>query len=165
MAIHPGNEGSARNISEKSYAAFADSVRSRGFSVVLTGASMDLSSVTKVKELMKESSYDLSDQLSLRQLAILLSRAQFLVVSSTGPLHIASAVGTPSIAFFSPVRAESPAKWGPLHKDSIVIQPPGKQCLRCHPDDCTDPCMDAIDLHAFEEALDSLLGRIEARKK
>ena len=37
-----------------------------------------------------------------------------LVVSSTGPMHLAGVVGTPVVALFSPHPAHVPAKWAPL---------------------------------------------------
>lgn len=155
--VHPGNAGSARNVGEGSYARFADALASRGLVVAFTGLEQERDRVARVMDAMTFPAKDFAGRLGLRQLAAVIARARCLVVSSTGPLHVASAVGTPSIALFSPLRAESPIKWGPLHPRSVVLQPPDLRCERCRPEDCTKSCMEGISLEAFEAALDRIL--------
>jgi len=57
----------------------------------------------------------------------LLNRAKFVVSADTGPLHLASALGTPVVGLYGPT---DPARNGPYgaHKQiqSIVIRNPGK---------------------------------------
>lgn len=59
--------------------------------------------------------------LPLGPLLALLRRAEFVVSADTGPLHLASAVGTPSIGLFGPTDA---ARNGPYAKDDIAIRNP-----------------------------------------
>jgi heptosyltransferase I len=56
---------------------------------------------------------------SLREVAALARRAQLFVASDTGPLHLAVAVGTPSVGLFGPMPAERNGPYGPDH---IAIQ-------------------------------------------
>src|SRR5919201_663395 len=48
-------------------------------------------------------------------LAAALARVRLLVACDSGPVHLATAVGTPTLALFGPT---SPIRWGPL--------PPGR---------------------------------------
>ncbi len=52
---------------------------------------------------------------SLRELAAVARRATLFVSADTGPLHLAVAVGTPSIGLFGPVPAERNGPYGPQH--------------------------------------------------
>ena len=56
--------------------------------------------------------YDLSGCLSLRELIALLDRAQLVIATDSGPMHIACARKTPSIALFT---TDVPSRWaGPF---------------------------------------------------
>ncbi|MGC1934369.1 MAG: glycosyltransferase family 9 protein [Candidatus Acidiferrales bacterium] len=55
----------------------------------------------------------------LPQLMALLRRAKFLVAADTGPLHLASALGTPVIGVYGPT---DPARNGPYGASDIVVR-------------------------------------------
>jgi heptosyltransferase-1 len=60
----------------------------------------------------------LLEPFDLSQLMALLARAKFLVAADTGPLHLASALGTPVVGLYGPT---DPARNGPYSpKDSVV---------------------------------------------
>ena len=66
--------------------------------------------------------FDLSGRLSLGMLGALLKRSALLVSNDSGPVHIATAVGTPVVSIFG--RYESglgPQRWQPLGKNSRVV--------------------------------------------
>jgi heptosyltransferase I len=65
--------------------------------------------------------------LGLGPLLVLLRRAKFIVSADTGPLHLASALGSPVVGLYGPT---DPARNGPYGAEgqtqSIVIRNPGK---------------------------------------
>ena len=65
-------------------------------------------------------------QLTLGELIALLQRASFLLTNDSGPMHIASAVGTDVVALFGP---ESPQFYGPLGNSRLVYK--GIKCSPC----------------------------------
>ena len=74
--------------------------------------------------------FDLSGQLTLRQLSALLKKTDVLISNDSGPVHIAAAFGTKMVILFGTQNAGSnPARWGPWHPDhhshlcKIVIKP------------------------------------------
>jgi heptosyltransferase-2 len=74
----------------------------------------------------------LFDSDSLRELIAMVNELNVLVTSSTGPLHIASALKIPTISIFCPLTACSPTLWGPLGNKSYVFLPPEGYCQgRC----------------------------------
>jgi heptosyltransferase-1 len=56
---------------------------------------------------------------SLVELAAILRRARMFVGSDTGPLHLAAAVGTPSVGLFGPV---SEKRNGPYGEQNVTVQ-------------------------------------------
>lgn len=56
---------------------------------------------------------DLRGQLPITATAEALRRSDYFIGSCSAPLHIATAVGLPALAFYGP---GSPAKWAPLHR-------------------------------------------------
>jgi heptosyltransferase-3 len=55
-------------------------------------------------------------QLGVRDFAALLSRCTLVVTGDTGPMHLAAAVGTPTVAVFHTTNARCYAPRGPLHR-------------------------------------------------
>lgn len=56
---------------------------------------------------------------SLNELASLISRANFFVGCDTGPMHIATAVGTPCVGLYGTTRPQDSGAYGPQH---VAIQ-------------------------------------------
>lgn len=71
----------------------------------------------------KGNSLNLTGKTSLKQLAVLLKRCRALVSADSGPVHLASCVGTPVVAIFrNDLPGKNAARWGPRSKDSVVIE-------------------------------------------
>lgn len=58
-------------------------------------------------------------EMDLRRLMALLRRAKFFVGADTGPLHLASALGTPVVGLYGPT---DPARNGPYSPKDIVVR-------------------------------------------
>jgi ADP-heptose:LPS heptosyltransferase len=69
---------------------------------------------------------DLGGRLTIAELAAVLAGAAVVVTSDTGPMHLAVAVGTPTVAFFG---TETPTLYGPIGEGHAVIH----RDLRCSP--------------------------------
>jgi heptosyltransferase-1 len=77
---------------------------------------------------------------NLRQLAALISRARLFVGNDTGPLHLAVALGVPSVAVFG---ASDPLRNGPYGRGHR-IQAGGPECQPCWKKNCPrgdDACL------------------------
>jgi lipopolysaccharide heptosyltransferase I len=86
-----------------------------------------------------------------------LSRAASLIVSGdTGPLHIATAVGTPAVAIFGPTNARRNGPWSPA--DCVVTR---YDSCRCHYQrECreSDWCLDSVTVSEVTAAIQQRLG-------
>jgi len=60
---------------------------------------------------------------TLPELAALLKRGSLVVSGDSGPMHLATAVGTPVIALFrNDLPGKTAKRWGPWGKNHIVIE-------------------------------------------
>jgi ADP-heptose:LPS heptosyltransferase len=68
--------------------------------------------------------------LSLDELIAFIGRADALVASSTGPLHVAAALGSVAIGLFTRRTTKNVARWGPVgrHAHGLELD---RSCLRC----------------------------------
>lgn len=162
IVIHPGSGHSSLNYPLEKFALLADKLI-EGFSakVILTGSQNELKLSEKMRAWMRNQPIDLTGQTNLRGLSSLLKGADLLISNSTGPMHIASALGTPVVALFSPLFVASPKRWGPYGEGHEIILPPVGTCHKCKPSKCTHfNCMEKID----PEEIISRVKRILKRK-
>ena len=86
------------------------------------GTSQDRSLIEKLKQHTRVKVFDLSGRLSLGMLGALLKRSELLISNDSGPVHIATAVGTPVVSIFGRYEAGlGPKRWQPLGKNSRVV--------------------------------------------
>jgi len=133
MVIHPGSGGNACNLPEKEYAALAGMLLTRtDRAIVVTGTAGERTSYEAwPRELLDSSRFWLSGgELSLRELMALIAETEVIVCGSTGPLHIASGLGKPSLTPFCPFPSVSAALWGNIGGEGLVIEQSRDRCPR-----------------------------------
>ena len=124
FVVHPGNGDSAPNLSRDQYRTLIQQISLSGIRVVLTGVNSEKEYNESLKsDFSTNNITDLTGTLNLEQMIALLSEACGLITTSTGPAHIASAVGTPVAAFYCPAIPHTPDRWGPLENLERVTTP------------------------------------------
>jgi ADP-heptose:LPS heptosyltransferase len=87
----------------------------------------------------------LAGKTSLLELATILEGARAAVVTDSGPMHLAAAVGTPLVALFGP---GDPRRYGPRGRTQRIAVLQGRQYpydpVRWHTDIRTDHVLDAL---------------------
>lgn len=159
VILHPGSGGSARDWSPENFGRLARRLAEAGFAVLVTGGRAEQGLVDRVCAAAQVPLTTSVGELGLLTLGALLETASLFVSNSTGPLHIASAVGTPVIAFYPPIIQCSPRRWGPLADRKAVFEADAGKCARCHGGPCQgDDCMEQITVGQVTEAARGLLG-------
>lgn len=154
IACHvSSNNGQSKRWPIPYWAALLDKLMLEGVAtVVLTGAPNDLSLIERIIQRMKQQQQplNLAGKTNLTQLAALLARADLMLTGDSGPMHIATAVGTPVIAIHGPT---DPALSGPVSPKALVLRN-DIWCSPCYdakgPADCrfyTTQCMKNITPH------------------
>lgn len=161
IVIHPGSGHSSLNYPLEKLALLADKLI-QGFSakIVLTGSEKELDISEKLKGSMINQPIDLIGKTDLRSLCTLLNGADILISSSTGPMHVAAALGTPVVGLFSPLFVASAKRWGPYGEEHEVIVPPVKTCYKCEPEKCSYfNCMDMIEPDEIISKVKNILSK------
>ncbi len=96
------------------------------------------------------------DRYSLKGLTALLKRVDLVVGGDTGPVHLAAAVGTPTVSFY---RASDGDSSGPRGSRHVVIQSP-LHCTRCFRTRCDKDamCRNSIKVEAVFAGIVRLLA-------
>lgn len=162
VVLHPGSRGSALDWPLIYFSRLAHRLLENGdVNIIITGTESDES---KVNQIIKENSghiWSLAGQLSLKELAALLKRADLMVANSTGPLHIGAAIGTPVIGLFPPFTAASVRRWGPFGQLEDSLTPEGPECRRCTGKKCSAwNCMERISV---EDVWEKCVKKLEKR--
>lgn len=97
---------------------------------------------------------------SLTELAAVLRRAKLMIAADTGPLHLAAAVGTPSVGLFGPMPMERNGPYGSVHIGLQAARMTGTSRQRRTADNAT---MQAIGVEMVVEACEELLARSDER--
>lgn len=115
-----------------------------GFPIVLTGGDTILEIIRDVGAAMRGPNQVIAGRTSVRGLAALYKRAAVVVALDSGPMHIAAAVGAPTVGIFA-LRSDMPQRWGPLGP-RVAIVPPSYACPRgCRKETCkTFRCYHAL---------------------
>ena len=134
LVFHPGSGGSAKNWSADQFGALAARLAGElpGCAIVVTGSASEQALMHRVAAAVPGHAVAMRDTVTLPELAAVLSLADLCVANSTGPLHVAAAVGTPVIGLYPFERVCNPVRWGPLGPDAIALTPePAQECADC----------------------------------
>jgi ADP-heptose:LPS heptosyltransferase len=161
IVVHPGMGGSAVNWPSARYRELVERFTAeREERVLVTGTAGDEPYLGAFEGITHPRLVDAVGKVDLLELAFLLRRASLFVGPSTGPMHLATALGTPVVALFSPLRVQQPRRWGPYHSRGSVLTPPVTcpESRRCRKDRCADyDCMDRISVDEVLAAMGTWL--------
>ena len=100
--------------------------------IVLTGSSSELELGKALQELIKPRVINLIGKTTILQLGALIQRCALYLTCDSGPMHIAAAVGTPTIALFGPT---NPLRHRPYGEGHHVIEK-DVSCRPCYKRKC-----------------------------
>jgi heptosyltransferase-2 len=115
VGVNPGAAyGSAKQWIPARYAAAAARIaRERGARVVLLGGPAERPLADAIAGALPAPPLDLCGRTSLPELVGVLARLDLLLTNDSGPMHLASALGTPLVAVFGPTDWRETAPAGP----------------------------------------------------
>ena len=146
LILHPRSRGSAREWGLANFGHLARLLHQAGHRVFITGTAAEGEELAGwQRENAPYLAADLTGQLSLPQLIAFIAAADGLVAGSTGPLHLAAALGRHALGLYPPIRPMHPGRWAPLgpHAEYLVFDKPDCQACRAQPAACI--CIRAIE--------------------
>jgi lipopolysaccharide heptosyltransferase II len=138
------------------FAALARDVRrATGAAIVVTGAASDRPIAEAIAARGEATS--LAGATSLADYGALVAGAHAVVAMDSGPMHVAAAVGAPTVGVFA-LRSDEPDRWAPLGPRTAIVRasypcPPSHRKETCP----NFACVEALDRAAILAALERLV--------
>jgi heptosyltransferase-2 len=149
--------GPAKKWFPERFASVADKlVDAFSAQIVLFGSSGDNDTAAKVQTQATYPMADLTGKTSLKEAMSLMTRCRLFISNDSGLMHVAAALGVPTVAVFG---STNPATTSPPGRKNIIIHK-DVACSPCLRPDCpTDfKCMDLIGVDDVYEAAVRMLG-------
>lgn len=159
VLIHPGSRWFFKCWPPDRVAALCTELARRGLPVALVCGPDPLEQhlLENVKSQAGPVAATFPGNLSLKELAALIGRARLMVGMDSAPMHMAAAMGTPTVAFFGP---SGEIEWGPWQVPHRILTS-SHTCRPCGRDGCgggkRSECLEAIELPEALAAVESLL--------
>lgn len=115
--LHPGSGGSASNLTPKQFSLLASKLRSQsGHTVIITAGPGELETARLVaKNLPDTATFIYESNQGLIDFSQHIQFADLFISGSTGTLHIAGALDTPTAGFYPLRRSATPLRWQTLN--------------------------------------------------
>lgn len=144
VVLHPFSMGHAREWPIVHWVALARELAAQGRAVVFTGSAAEGERLAAAWPLAQRPAdvVDAFGRLDLAQLTVLLAGADAVLACSTGPLHLAAALGTPTLGLFVPRKGLGVERWAALGPAAVSVQERPACGRRCQNGAC--PCIEAL---------------------
>ncbi len=120
VAFAPGAVGPGKAWPPEHYAVLGRLLTAAGMSVWVLGGPAEKEIAAAIKTAGGAHVHDLTGN-DLRNAIIALAAVDAAVTNDSGLMHIAAAIGTPTVAIFGPT---SPRLWAPLNPLAAILEPP-----------------------------------------
>ena len=158
VALAPGAVGPSKRWPIGAFAELARSLTDNGAAIWVLGSPQEALLATEIVRAAGAHAHDLTSP-DLRNAILALKLAGAAVSNDSGLIHVAAAIGTPTVGIFGPT---SPWHWAPLNPLAAVIETKTEvPCRPCHKPTCRmqhHRCMRDIPvaqvLPAVQRALD-----------
>jgi lipopolysaccharide heptosyltransferase II len=163
IALNPGASHRVNRWGTDRFAALADMLAQElSAKIIIIGGPEDISLAEEIGAKTASKPLLMAGKANLLQLGALLKQCDILVSGDTGPMHLATAVGTRVVALFG---AADPARTGPVGSGHKVIQAEGITCLPCRRRTCSNriylECMEKISISAVFGTIRDMLKKGE----
>ncbi|MEA3057358.1 MAG: heptosyltransferase [Sphingomonadales bacterium] len=158
VALAPGAVGPAKRWPMESYAELARCLAAEGARVWVLGGPGERDIAAQIVAAAPTAVRDLTGS-DLRNAVLAVAAADLAVSNDSGLLHVAAALGRPTIGIFGPT---SPWHWAPLNPLADVIEIAGElPCRPCHKPRCRlghHQCMRDIAVERLMQAVRGVLS-------
>ncbi len=145
IIFHPGSGGSAVDLPVEKLRMLIKKVSSEINCVVIITGSRNEEELCR-SLIVNSNVINTAGKFEMNELIALINCSQILVANSTGPIHIAAALGKFVVGFYPKFAAVSPKRWGPYTEKAAIFQP--EICDGyCSREKCKElDCMNSINI-------------------
>jgi len=164
IGIHPGGYYITQRWLPERFAEVADRlIQKHKARIILMGGPKEEKLIEEIKASMTRPPITAIDQ-SLGNLLALIQACRLLICNNSGPLHMATAVGTATVSTMGPT---IPERWRPQGDEHQVIRKE-LPCMPCNEGYCrlkTLDCMKSITVEDMLEAAERQISKIKKSRK
>lgn len=120
IILHPKSQGSAPEWKLENFQLLAQELVNSGYHVYVTGTEKE-GELIRADFTFTEGITDVTGLFSLDELIHFISQCSGLIAASTGPLHIAAALGIHTVGLYTTERPMHAERWAPVGKNTAVI--------------------------------------------
>ena len=159
--LHPASRWHFKCWPAEAMAGLINRLTAEGHRVVLTAApdSSETRMTEAILSQLERPIARLAGCLSLKEMAALSARAQLFVGVDSAPMHIAAAMGTPTVALFGPSGDKEWHPWSVRHRVVVSDKHP---CRPCGLDGCggskVSDCLVSLPVDKVHQAIQELLA-------
>jgi heptosyltransferase-3 len=159
--IHPASRWHFKCWPSEAMAALINRLNNEGHRVILTAApdNAEIRMIETIQSLLDQPAPCLAGKLSLKELAALTARARLFIGVDSAPMHIAAAMGTPTVALFGP---SGDKEWSPWKVQHRVVASDAHPCRPCGIDGCggskVSDCLTSLSVEKVHQAVLELLA-------
>ena len=157
--MHPASRWTFKCWPAERNAQLADRLAAEGHQVVLTAAPQETDFIGQVLAKTASKPMNLAGKLSLKELGALTARARLFIGVDSMPMHLAAAMGTPTIALFGPSNEE---QWAPWNVEQRIVTTT-HSCRPCGVDGCggskVSECLTLLPVDAVHAAAREILAK------
>jgi heptosyltransferase-3 len=123
VVVHPGTGGSALEWGAANFRELVKNItNTMSMNVIVTGVESERPICKGISEGIGNA-INAAGKFSLLEFIALLSKAELVISNSTGPIHLAAAVGTPVIGIYPNKKPMTPVRWAPLTHNKKILTP------------------------------------------
>lgn len=130
LLVHPLSKGSAREWGIENFQELLKILPKDKFKIFISGTEEEGIMVRPLLVDKYPEVIDMSGKLSLDELISFISHMDGVLAASTGPLHIAAALGRYALGLYAPMRPIHPGRWAPIGKKAEYLVK-DKYCSKC----------------------------------
>ncbi len=158
LILHPKSKGSAREWGLDNFAGLIDILPESHYKIFISGTTAE-AALMQAEILDKYATItDITGKLTLAEFIAFIGQADGLLAASTGPLHIAAALGKVALGIYPPIKPMHPGRWKAVGKQSHCFVKE-KACNDCRKTmDCH--CMKSITPEEIMEYLEKNCSKI-----
>jgi heptosyltransferase-3 len=179
--LHPHPQWTYKQWTVEGWVEIGHYLKEIGLKLILSGglAKGEIDYVANIQRQLPEDTINLAGQVSLAQLAYIITQAKLYIGPDTGITHLAAATGIPVIALYGPT---NPVKWAPwpvdyhqninpFHKvgtqqvnNVFLVQGKGV-CVPCHQEGCNrhrlshSDCLNSLSAKTIQDIALSILQK------
>lgn len=160
IIIHPGSGGSSVDLPLESMKKLVVMItNSLDCEILITGNKKEAELCQSL--IVNKKTKNIAGELELNEMIAMIDRSKILIANSTGPIHIAAALGKYVIGFYPKIITCSDKRWGPYTVKKKIFSPT-IDCNNCNRKQCEElNCMSSINIDDVVETVKSFIEKSE----